>query len=326
MWADEPLRLARTIEARHGESGMSLILRAFQANGVSYSDGMHWMQLDRRRCLGNDDIPALAWGLRCDPTALAAGLVLKETGSAGAWVHLSGHRFSPWVAPGKMLTKLCPQCLRADGYASLTWLIRAVPACRRHGYSMTRQCGHCRRPISWNRPGIDVCRCLRVFPQAADAEPLETEVQAWIDAVHSALAMPPTAEPFSGSALPLAIRGMSVDGAFRLVEAFGLLESSWSSIPAARAKERDLRGAGQVIARGLQRLHALEADAGMADAVLACVHWPLIVLLAESAAAIPDLAAAKSLLELQRRNHTSDSRSRAPRIKSRDQQQLLDLR
>ncbi|MCU7374878.1 TniQ family protein [Paucibacter sp. O1-1] len=139
-------------------------------------------------------------------------------------MHLAGQRLSRWVAPTSMLAKVCPACLRETGFARIPWMTRAVPACRRHGYSLLQDCAACGRPIRWSRPAVRICRCGRFFKTADKSKPLEAELSNWLQWVEAVLQGDATAARGAMAELPPLLHDLTLDGAYRLVEAFGLLE------------------------------------------------------------------------------------------------------
>jgi len=222
-------RLGVRVTPQPGESAMSITLRAFQANGVGYEEGMQWLGLDRRQALADSDVAALAWALHAEVDDVRRRMVLLEWRGGGRWVHLAGQRLSRWIAPTTMLAKVCPACLREAGYARLVWLTRAVPGCCRHGYSLLQECGGCGRPIRWARPGVRICRCGRFLKPVGEGEPLEPELRVWIDWAEAVLQDDVVAARDAMGRLPPLLHNMTLDGAYRLIEAFGLLK-----VPGAR--------------------------------------------------------------------------------------------
>lgn len=181
-------RLGVTVEPGPGESAMSLLLRAFQANGSGYEEGMRWLGLDRRQAIAESDVLALAWALNVDADDLRRRLVVLEWRGGGRWVHLAGQRLSRWIAPTCMTAKVCALCLRETGFAKMVWMTRAAPACARHGYSLLQKCASCGKPIRWARPGVHLCRCGRFLRSAGVPEPVPPELHAWLNWTEAVIA------------------------------------------------------------------------------------------------------------------------------------------
>ncbi len=111
---------------------------------------------------------------------------------------------------------------------------------------------------------MDICRCGRPFKAAATVEPLESNVQAWLDWLERALSssFPARVDEVSACTLPVALTHLSVDGAFRIIEAMGLCAKPGTSIRAARGMVSTPRALGAVMARGIERLREIEAEPG----------------------------------------------------------------
>lgn len=311
-------RLGLSIPPKPGESAMSLMLRAFQANGVGYDEGVRWMGLNRRQALGDAEVAALAWALHADVDDMRRRLVLLEWRGGGRWVHLAGQRLSRWVAPTSMLAKVCPACLRETGFAHIGWMTRAVPACCRHGYSLLQQCSDCGRAIRWARPAVRVCTCGRFFKPAGDVKPLEPELRAWLDWVEAVLqgGLPQARDAMND--LPPLLRDLTLDGAFRLVEAFGLLEKPGDPVRNTRHAAASLSDVCAVLVRGMKRLHCAGEAQRLELEVFDFVHLPLLRELVDDPAADTDAHRAAWLLDVYRANRPSGVR----RVGARPRRQM----
>ncbi|WP_293499628.1 TniQ family protein [Roseateles sp.] len=293
-------RLGVFVPRQPGESAMSMMLRAFQANGVAYQEGMQWLGLDRRQALVDSDVVALAWALHAEVDDVRRRMVLLEWRGGGRWVHLAGQRLSRWIAPTTMLAKLCPECLREAGYARLVWLTRAVPGCCRHGYSLLQECGGCHRPVRWARPGLRICQCGRYFKPAVDGRLLEPEVRAWIGWAEAVLQDDVAAAQDAIGGLPPLLHNMTLDGAYRMIEAFGLLKAPGDPVRDVRHSSAKLPEVGAMVVRGLQRLWDIGLARDVAPKAFDVVHLPVLRELADEPAAEGDGQRAAWLLDLHR--------------------------
>ena len=282
------------LELAPAESGLGFALRALRANGIAFDQGMRWLSLERHRPLDQQNVLRIAWALNVDAQQLGTRLVTRDTGAGKGWVRLAGMRFRRQVATNRLYAKLCPQCLRERGIARLSWLLRATVGCSVHGYSLILSCPHCGQVIGWNRPDVDVCRCGRHFKVQA-AAPLEPGVQAWLCWMESALC--PEIPPPVSAALPTALFHLSVDGAFRIVEALGLCARSGLSVRSVLSTCKTPQALGAVIQRGLERLQAIEADPGAVMRMAAVVNQPVLMHIAADAAAEADRALAWWLIQ-----------------------------
>ncbi len=97
-------------------------------------------------------------------------------------------------------------------------------------------------------------------------------------------------------ALPAAITHLSADGAFRVIEAMGIRATPDSSVRTAMAKCTSPSALGAVLARGLERLRAIEADPAVAPHFASTTHQDALIQLASDFASREDHALAWWLL------------------------------
>lgn len=314
----DPLRLGVSVAPKPGESGMSLLLRAFQANGVDYQHGMRWLGLDRRRGIGEHDVGWLAWALNVDADDLKSRLAVLEWRGGGRWVHLGNQRLSRWIAPTTMMAKLCPVCLRETGIAEIAWMTRLAPACVRHGVRLIQQCGNCGKPIRWTRPGLQVCVCGRFFKPSSSFDSAPPHVLAWLAWAQSVLQGDAAAAEVALMRLPSLLHGMSLDGAYRMVEAFGLLQVASTPVRELRHGAASLEVVGAVLGRGLERLAVFAGPDDASCLPFDVVHLPIVRELAETPACDADGQRAAWLLDLHRAARPSGVR----RVGARPRRQL----
>lgn len=279
---------------------MSLLLRAFQANGVGYHEGMRWLALDRRHAIGEADGAALAWALRVDTEDLRRRIVTLEWRGGGRWVHLAGQRLSRWIAPTCMTAKVCPLCLRETGFAKMVWMTRAAPACAKHGYSLLQRCSSCGKSIRWARPGIHLCPCGRFYKPARMSEPAQPELQLWLNWVEAVIEGDLAAAQTASCFLPALVQAMSLDGAYRLVEAFGLLEAAADPVREVRHNSTGLNTVGAIVARGLHRLSCVARSDDVHQLPFDAVHLPVLKELADTPSCEADGRRAAWLLDVHR--------------------------
>ncbi len=290
----EPRQLPVKLELAPAESGLGFALRALRANGVAFDQGIRWLGLERHRPLDQRSVRRIAWCLDVDSSQLGKRLVMQDADVG--WVRFAGMRFRRQVATNRLYAKVCPQCLREHGIAKVSWQLRAAVGCAQHGYSLIWLCPHCGQTIAWNRPDVDICRCGRYFKtQSADA--VEPEVQAWLNWMERALG---DVAPSSPTALPTAALHLSIDGAFRIIEALGLCPRAGASVRSALAGCKTPRGLGAVVQRGVERLKAIEADPGVAMRFSMVANQPALAQIAADAVAVEDQALAWWLMQSMR--------------------------
>ncbi|HEY4081859.1 MAG TPA: TniQ family protein [Burkholderiaceae bacterium] len=292
-----PVRL----EPAPSESGLGFILRALRANGIPFDRGVQWLNFERHRPMDRANARRVAWSLNVDADQFGERLVTRDPGGGKGWVRLAGQRLRRQVAPNVLYAKLCPQCVRERGVTRLSWLLRAAVGCPFHGYSLIWTCPTCGRGIGWDRPAVDLCRCGRHF-RCATAPPLESGVRGWLCWLEAALSsskLQPTVMP-AFDKLPMVLRHLSVDGAFRIIEAMGMIAAPGQSVRGAMSKCSAPRELGAVIARGLERLSAIEADLENAPRFGAVTNQVALARLFKDCAAIEDQSLAWWLLNAMR--------------------------
>lgn len=55
--------------------------------------------------------------------------------------------------------KICPCCIKEQGYAPAYWDLIAVQGCYKHKQSLVSECIVCNANLSWRRPGLLTCEC-----------------------------------------------------------------------------------------------------------------------------------------------------------------------
>ena len=276
-----PIRL----QLDDGESGLGFTLRALRTNGIPFRPGMQWLGLQRHRPLDPKTVRQIAWSLNVDSEELGNRFVTHDDNKG--WVRLAGHRFRRQVASNRLYAKLCPQCVRETGRVRLTWLLRGGVGCPWHGYSLIWQCRRCEQVISWDRPDVDICHCGYPFRANAGAPQLEPEVLAWLSWLDELVCHVAVA-PLEHGELPAALRHLSADGAFRLIEALGLRASPGTSARSAQASSSTPPALGAVIARGIRRMRSIEADPGALQHLAFVVNHVAVSQLADDFASPED--------------------------------------
>ena len=200
----------------------------------------------------------------------------------------------------------------------MAWMTRAAPACAKHGYGLLQKCVSCGAPIRWARPGVSVCRCGRFYKPVGEPEPLQPELQSWLNWTEAVIGADPLAADKAASSLPALVRSMSIDGAYRLIEAFGLLETASDPVREVRHVSASLRTVGNVLARGLRRLGETASSDDINRLPFELAHLPALRDLADRPACEADGLRAAWLLDIYRAARPSGSR----RVGARPKRQL----
>jgi len=211
-----PIQLA----PRPEESVHSFVLRLLRENGATATEAQKAVQEDSRRRIGDLDArPFAEWsGQPCTWFELR----LPKRVRSDRWfeIELFGTRWRDDLLLRGTRQQICPLCIEAAGVGRLEWDLLMYCACHVHGTMLVDMCHACGSSIQACRPALEMCRCgayLTDTPRSTAAAP---EVTAWCAMLSSKLAyhlggavadVPLTLAPF---------RGLSLDGATRLVQAF----------------------------------------------------------------------------------------------------------
>ena len=296
---------------------MSHVMRAFWGNGMSLKRGYEWLQVCVGKPLRDVDARVLAWAIQAPPEWLAERLFIVSGLADDRGLRLGARQFSAASLLVGKSARVCPHCLPELGFCELSWCFKLAPVCPSHGVPHLGACVHCRRTISWDRPQIDICSCGRYFrPALVTAEPPLVVID-WARWISRRLA--PTRVSAREAAIQLAVPRMldelSLDGAFRLVEAFGLLQKPDEQPRVAAATARSIAGAMGVIARGLERLAFIDGSLERVRDIAPQIHIAALERLRASAVDPVDASCAALLLRhvADRSDCDVDMRGRHPR-------------
>lgn len=116
--------------------------------------------------------------------------------------------------------------------------------------------------------------------------------------------------------LPAVLDGLSIDGAYRIIDAFGVLPETASVVRAVRPARDDFCGAHVILERGIERLRHLELGQAPASEIFARVNVAGLQALMHKAATPADSLCASWLVEAHRGGQPTG------RVGSRPRQQL----
>ncbi len=296
---------------------MSHVMRAFWGNGMSMKQGYEWLQIRRARPLRDVDARVLAWAVQAPPDWLADRLFVASGQADDRKLRLGALQFSAASLLMGKSARVCPNCLSEFGFCDMSWSFKHVPVCPRHRLPYLGTCLHCRQSISWDRPQIDICSCGRYFKAGPiDAEP-PAAVSAWVDWVVARLAPSSVSslETEVHLAVPRMLNELTLDGAFRLIEAFGLLQRPDEQALAAAAAARSVAGAVGMVARGLERLALIDGRLPKVRELAPLIHVSALERLRSHAADAADANCAAVLLRHlgDRSDRETDMRGRHAR-------------
>ncbi|MBU3641908.1 TniQ family protein [Polynucleobacter sp. Fuers-14] len=127
--------------------------------------------------------------------------------------------------------QVCISCIHQKGYISRSWEFGPIPVCIEHGTYLIDRCGHCKKSIGWDRPAIDVCQCKRIL--SGDPKDMEQPIAQELTLAQWVL-KPLFQSTFDDSRTylkpPAWINSLSLDGALRIIKAFGICEQPHQAI------------------------------------------------------------------------------------------------
>ena len=242
------------VDPETGESFGSVCLRSLRPFDLN----MHWL----RRVLGlsysahptRDDALSLAYLLQASPTWFTRELPSRATGNPFSCDY-GGQRF---LAPAHLKFRnpqICPACVHARGYCLKVWDLSLFTVCPIHERPLVDGCRRCERPLSWNRPAIDVCSCGRAFsaPPSEQVSGAESFIAGAIDAHMCGNPFLPTS--FEGHGLPGLLADLSLNALLFALQAFGEVAGPHQRTPpAATTKARDSACWREILSRACTRL------------------------------------------------------------------------
>jgi hypothetical protein len=140
--------------------------------------------------------------------------------------------------------KICTICLKESGFARMSWDLRVVIACWRHGCYLLDHCSVCGRQLTWAREALTACPCGAdlMIQRTGDAPPLVLEFSQRLDTMLE-----------SGNVgldlFPTPIR--TPDALCRAVWLFGINSSDASQRQAWAISKPQLVRAAEIVERGV---------------------------------------------------------------------------
>jgi len=277
MRNDQLSPLPVAVPPNDDESGLSYVMRALHANGLSLDRVQEWLGIKSWFSLNRQEISLVAWHLGVSPDWLRWRLLITKSSGSLVSFHLLGCKFVAASLRQTSIAALCPECVRSNGFSRPSWLLKCVVVCAEHGYLISEDCVKCRRPISWLRPGMDVCTCGRYLIRASGQHVANDQLLCWVRWIEWRLGIYNGAEGARFAKLiPNVLNAMSLDGAMRLVIAFGILDGPLQSVGVATWRRLNNQGVIDVIKRGLSRLHQIGDSLESLGDIDSLVHLPIL--------------------------------------------------
>jgi hypothetical protein len=124
---------------------------------------------------------------------------------------------------------------------------------------------------------MDVCTCGRYLIRASGQHVANDQLLCWVRWIEWRLGIYNGAEGARFAKLiPNVLNAMSLDGAMRLVIAFGILDGPLQSVGVATWRRLNNQGVIDVIKRGLSRLHQIGDSLESLGDIDSLVHLPIL--------------------------------------------------
>lgn len=149
------------MEPKPDESLRGFLVRVAERNHLNSMAPLVRFVKNREDWLFDDmNLLQLAELARCDVADLAAINLYAYRDHNGYEGYKRGsHRISKGYFVVHRYPRVCPICLRESEYLRAIWDITFVVACPQHGSLLIDICPHCKKFISWERPGVFKCKC-----------------------------------------------------------------------------------------------------------------------------------------------------------------------
>lgn len=284
-------------ELANDESGYGFLLRAARANGVTLAQLMTYAGTRSLRCPLAQDIEALAFLTGAQTSVLAS--CLRQKLSRRQEIFYRGRRWRGSEAFRVKAPQVCPLCLREAGRCLAVWELSAYCICTKHFRCMVDSCAHCKKPLNWFRPAIDICACGRYLASLPD------EDKSGLDANLLALC-----HWLEGDADPLAVRAngsqvlphwlvdLGADGAFHVLRALGWRTREGQRISAAEAtRTLSPREMVACLARAFARVDDMQRESALPRELASLIDEARIERLAQHGATEAARRFARQLLK-----------------------------
>ncbi|MGA0609448.1 hypothetical protein [Caldimonas sp. KR1-144] len=275
---------------------MSLLLRTLAANRIGMDVLLEHLGIGRSIYLAGSRLRTVAWTAGIDSDWLQQRTVQRHTEAGDRFFVLAGHRVHGRLLVRGACPQLCAKCVHAGGCCLLPWELACVCACPLHNSLLLDRCQRCRAVIRWNRQALDVCHhCQWPFAPSSESAEVPAGAIRWSTWITQRLGDPPYAAACA-LGMPRWLDGLSIDGAFRVVEAFGCIEQDARPVEHRSQALISARSMAQMLDRGLNRLNMLEVSSAEQRQLVDLVDLPTLERLAKYGITETDRLTGRALL------------------------------
>lgn len=212
------------VEPLAGESGYGYCLRLAAVNSISLAELLALVDVKSLGQVGSAESKALAFLGGAPPEALHGRIPVTLAKRVGLNGHVLPFRsMLRWRRP-----QICPCCIAANGWCRLDWEFTLSVVCLEHRCVLTDECPTCRKPLAWNRPGVEWGVCKHFLGMHRNAiEDAPEELLRLGQQVSALLEFRLQTDSLGEMPLQLPV---SLGGCFLWAYAFGLSNSQMGSI------------------------------------------------------------------------------------------------
>lgn len=265
-----------------GESGMSWALRVATANLVSMSWLRSQLTILQPRPFNAGDCFKLAAFLAADPLELRARLPAYGRLDRSPAIVYFGQTTAAAPCLRFRRPQICPACLHGLDHCPAAWDYSCHAVCPIHCLAMVDKCADCRRPLSWDRPSIDVCKC-GAYIRADRVEPSEAhKVAGLFSRVISAHVTGEAHRCELAALMPAWWTMATLDGIMRITIAMGVVSRDGCAVRFSSLHRLSSPAWALIVARGLDRLMQMESSDRARMASLRRTVWEGVLISMES--------------------------------------------
>lgn len=220
----EPLLLRESPDDRESASGFAL--RMFALNNVTGAHILRMQGLRRNRSMWRyDDATWLSLLTGADEQWFKWRLPIYLCGERpGREIKIFGGRWRSDNLLRASRNQICPICLRINRLCLWAWDLAGFCVCPEHLVVLQDYCGVCGRGLPQERPSTDVCSCRGYISSATKKFKTQADIDflsIWCRWLVSSIRLNQEGCCLDYGDLPWLLKGLSVDGVYRVALIFG---------------------------------------------------------------------------------------------------------